>query len=45
MAIEKAKNDGYLDSRVTVNELTNFMKNRGYHMINVNGKNLWKQII
>ncbi|WP_318286230.1 hypothetical protein [Limnospira fusiformis] len=45
IAIETAKNDGYLDSRVTVNELTNLMKNRGYNMINVNGKNLWKQII
>ncbi|CDM94522.1 hypothetical protein [Limnospira indica] len=44
IAIETAKNDGYLDSRVTVNELTNLMKNRGYNMINVNGKNLWKQI-
>ncbi len=45
IAIETAKNDGYLDSRVTVNELTNLMKNRGYNMMNVNGKNLWKQII
>lgn len=44
-AIERAKTDGYLDSRVNVSELTNLMKSRGYSMINQNGKNVWKQII
>ncbi|BAI88074.1 hypothetical protein [Limnospira platensis] len=44
-AIERAKTDGYLDSRVNVSELTNLMKNRGYNMINQNGKNVWKHII
>ncbi|BAI91678.1 hypothetical protein [Limnospira platensis] len=44
-AIERAKTDGYLDSRVNVSELTNLMKNRGYNMINQNGKNVWKHIV
>ncbi|AMW30714.1 hypothetical protein [Arthrospira platensis] len=44
-AIERAKTDGYLDSRVNVSELTNLMKNRGYNMINQNSKNVWKHII
>ncbi|BDT13252.1 hypothetical protein N39L_29750 [Limnospira platensis NIES-39] len=30
---------------VTVHELNNLMKNRGYNMINQNGKNVWEQII
>lgn len=46
-AIEKAKSEGYLDTRVTTVDLTNLMKNRGYCMVNQPGKNInvWKKII
>lgn len=47
-AIEKAKSDGYLDTRLTTVELTNLMKNRGFCMVNKPGKinvNVWKKII